>query len=224
MPEPTSPPKPAVDLEEALQRLERVIGTFENEPDVAMRERVSELLEQIDVVHRQLVWKVGERIHAADAALFEGLLADPITSVLFEMYGLVAPAAASPDDAPTAMVGLDALLASIPAPYSWFPVALDADLPEATLLARDVGGERVLVVRHRGELRAYVDQCPGSPLTLNAGLVHDGVLLCPWHDCRYDLATGRRIDREAPGLGALQCAVTDGEIRIGLRSRRKPAA
>lgn len=221
MPEPAAK---ALDLEESLQRLERIIGTFENEPDVAVRERVTELLEQIDVVHRELVWRVGERIHSRDAALFEGLLADPVTSLLFEMYGLVAPSANGTDDAPAAVVGLDALLASIPAPYSWFSVAREADVPEATLLARDVEGERVLIVRHQGELHAYVDQCPGSPLTLNAGLIHDGVLLCPWHDCRYDLATGRRLDREAPGLAVLQCVVTDGEIRIGLRSRRKPAA
>ena len=216
---------PELDLEDALQRLERIIGTFENDQDVAMRERVTELLEQIDVVHRELVWKVGGRIHAADPALFAGLLEDPITSVLFEMYGLVAPTAQEPsDDVPAAVVGIDALVASIPAPYSWFSVGRETDVPEATLLARDIEGERVLVVRHGGELHAYVDQCPGSPLTLNAGVVRDGVLLCPWHDCRYDLGTGRRLDREAPGLAVLQCAVADGDIRVGLRSRRKPAA
>ncbi len=215
---------PDVDLDEALRRLDRIIGTFENEPDVAVRERVAELLQQVDVVHRELVWKVGERIHSADAALFEGLLDDPVTSVLFEMYGLVASSNSEPDDAPAAMIGLDALVASIPAPYSWFSVAKDADLAEATLLARDVEGERLLIIRHQGDLHAYVDQCPGSPLTLNAGLIHDGVLLCPWHDCRYDLGTGKRLDRAAPGLSVVQCAVTDGEIRVGLRSRRKPAA
>lgn len=215
---------PEVDLEEALQRLDRIIGTFENEPVVAVRERVAELLEQLDVVHRELVWQVGARVHAADPALFEGLLEDPVTSVLFEMYGLVAPSPAEPGDAPAAMIGLDALVASIPAPYSWFSVGRDASLPEATLLAKDVEGERLLIVRHRGELHAYVDQCPGSPLTLNAGLVHDGVLLCPWHDCRYDLGTGRRLDRDGPALTVVQCTVADGDIRVGLRSRRKPAA
>ncbi len=214
-----------VDLEEELKRLERIIGSFENDPDVAVRERVTELLEQIDVVHRELVWKVGQRVHASEPALFEGLLEDPITSLLFEMYGLVAPSQGeAPSDAPSAVIGLDALLASIPAPFSWFAAARTDELVPGTLLARDVEGERVLIVRLASGVHAYVDQCPGSPLTLNAGLVRDGVLLCPWHDCRFELATGKRLDREAAGLSVLQCEVKGDEVRIGMRSRRQPAA
>lgn len=215
-----------VDLDAALARLERIIGSFENDPDVAVRERVTELLENVDVVHRELVWKVGQRIHEADPALFERLLVDPVASVLFEMYGLVAPAARddAKDDAPAVLIGLDALEATIPAPYSWFRAASPDELPEGILLARDVEGERVLLARIDGAVHAYVDQCPGSPLTLYAGVIRDGVLLCPWHDCRFDLRTGRRLDRDAPGLTVLQSAVTDGEVRIGMRSRRAPVA
>lgn len=214
-----------IDLESELARLERIIGTFENDPDVAVRERVTELLTQVDVVHRELVWRVAQRIHESDPALFERLLAEPTASLLFELYGLVAPAAheGPVDDAPVALIGLDALAATIPAPYSWFRAASAAEVPEGTLVARDVEGERVLLVRVDGAVRAYVDRCPGSPLTLNAGIVRDGTLLCPWHDCRFDLRTGGRTDREAAGLDVLQSAVADGEIRIGLRPRRVPA-
>lgn len=214
------------DLETSLQRLERIIGSFENDPDVAVRERVTELLEQVDAVHRELVWRVGQQVHASDPELFEALLQDPVASVLFEMYGLVAPQRKEPGDgdAPVTLIGLEALAATIPAPYSWFRAASLDELQDGALLARDVQGERVLVVRLGDDVRAYVDQCPGSPLTLNAGSVRDGVLLCPWHDCRYELRSGRRLDRDAPGLTALQCAASDGEIRIGMRSRRAPAA
>ena len=215
-----------VDLEVALERLERIIGSFENDPDVAIRERVAELVESVDVVHRELVWKVGRRIHDADPALFERLLGDPVAGLLFEMYGLVAPAAhdVDTDNEPTALIGLEALEATIPAPYSWFRAAAPDELPEGVFIARDVEGERVLLARLDGAVRAYVDQCPGSPLTLNAGVIRDGILLCPWHDCRYDLRTGLRVDRSAPGLTVLQSAVTSDEIRIGMRSRRASVA
>ena len=214
------------DLETSLQRLERIIGSFENDPDVAVRERVTELLEQVDAVHRELVWRVGQQVHASDPELFEALLQDPVASVLFEMYGLVAPQRKEPGDgdAPVTLIGLEALAATIPAPYSWFRAASLDELRDGVLLARDVEGERVLLARIDGAVHGYVDQCPGSPLTLNAGVIRDGVLLCPWHDCRFDLRTGRRVDREAPGLTVLQSAVTDGEVRIGMRSRRAPAA
>ena len=219
-------PKPPVDLELELERLERIIGSFENDPDVAVRERVAELVEAVDVVHRELVWKVGQRIHEGDPALFERLLVDPAASILFEMYGLVAPAAhdVDTDDTPTALIGLEALAATIPAPYSWFRAAAPDELPEGAFIARDVEGERVLLARLDGEVHAYIDQCPGSPLTLNTGVIRDGILLCPWHDCRFDLRTGQRTDRnDAPGLSVLQSAVTPDEIRIGMRSRRKVA-
>lgn len=211
------------DLEADLARLERIIGTFENEPDAAMRERVTELIETIDAVHRQLVWSVGQAVHASSPELFESLLEDPIASVLFEMYGLVAPVRKEPENTPTMLMGLDDLEATIPAPFSWFTAASSDELGDGVLLARDVEGERVMLVRLADGVHAYVDQCPGSPLTLNAGLVREGMLLCPWHDCRFDLTTGRRIDRDGKGLELLQTAETGEEIKIGMRSKRHAA-
>lgn len=213
------------DLETDLARLERIIGSFDNDPDAAVRERVTELIESVDAVHRQLVWAVGQRVHASSPELFESLLEDPIASVLFEMYALVAPSRKAPEEgARTVLMGLADLEATIPAPFSWFGAASSDEVREGVLLARDVEGERVLLVRVGDGVHAYVDCCPGSPLTLNAGIVRDGVLLCPWHDCRFDLATGRRLDREGAGLEALQTTVIGDEIKIGLRSRRVNAA
>ena len=56
-------------------------------------------------------------MHASDPELFEALLQDPVASVLFEMYGLVAPQRKEPGDgdAPAAFIGLEALEATIPA-------------------------------------------------------------------------------------------------------------
>ena len=76
-----------------------------------------------------------------------------------------------------------------------------------------------MIVRLADGVHAYVDQCPGSPLTLNAGLIRDGVLLCPWHDCRFDLRGGRRLVGDGPGLAVVPISVADGEVRIGVLAR-----
>lgn len=218
------------DLGAALDRLERIIGTFENESDVAMRERVLELLEAVDSVHRQLVWRVGEQIHSARPELFERLLEDPIASVLFEMYGLVSPtrrqaeAGDTADEKASAFIGLGALEATIPVPLGWFDAAHEHEVAESSLLARDVEGERLVLTRVDGSVYAFPDLCPGTPMPLNAGQVREGVLLCPWHDCRFDVRTGRRLDREGVGLTGMSLAVRDGSIRVALRPSRRSAA
>lgn len=211
------------DLEADLARLERIIGSFENDPDPAVRERVTELIESVDAVHRQLVWAVGRSVHERSPELFESLLEDPVASVLFELYGLVAPSRKEPDDTPAILMGIDDLVATIPAPFNWFTAAASADVRPGVLLARDIEGERILIVRLADGVHAYVDRCPGSPLTLNAGLIRDGVLLCPWHDCRFDLLTGRRLDRDGSGLETVQIAESGDLVKVGMRSKRHAA-
>lgn len=217
---------PERELDEALLRLERLVGTFENETDDAIRERVFELLEGVDAVHRTLVWSVAERIHEAQPEMFERLLEDPVASVLFEMYGLVSPRrgaeAEAPSERPAAFVGLDTLLSTMPQPVSWRRVAAAADLVEGAMLAAGIDGERVMVTRVKGELRAYRDECPGTPVPISAGGVRDAAVFCPWHDCRFDLVTGARLDREGPGLEPLPLEEEGGDVLVGLRVAGSP--
>lgn len=228
-------PDPELDakLAQALERLDRLVGSAESDPDPAFRERVFELLEAIDAVHRPLVWRVGELVYHDRPELFEQrLLEDPVASILFEMYGLVSPErregpVAATDGAaaaqPAAFVSLGNLEASIPSPLAWYTAARGEDVAEGALLGRDVEGERLLLARIGGEVRAYRDACPGSPMPLSTGAVREGVLLCPWHDCRFDLESGRRVDREGAPLEAVPLTVRDGEVRVGLRLRRRVA-
>lgn len=220
---------PENDLEAALERLDRIIGTFENESDEAVRERVFELLESVDAVHRRLVWYLGERLYQERPELFERLLEDPVAGVLFEMYGLISPtrregAPAQAAEEPVAFVGVGDLEASIPPPLGWYHAAREDEVREGSLLTRDVEGERLILARAGGEIHVYRDLCPGTPMPLNAGVIRGGLLLCPWHDCRFDLRTGERTDREGEGLAGIPLAVRDGEVRAGLRVRKRSAA
>lgn len=215
-------------LAEALERLDRLVGSIENDPDARFRERALELLEAIDALHRMLVWRVGELAHHDHPSFFEErLLRDPVASVLFEMYGLVAPGeretnANGAQAAP--VVSLAGLEASIPTPLGWYETASEEDVPEGAMVGRDVEGERILLTRIGGELHAYADACPGTPMPLSAGAAREGVLLCPWHDCRFDLRTGDRVDAEGKGLALVPLTVRDGVVRVGLRVRKRSAA
>ena len=220
-------PEQRPDLDQALARLDRIIASAEADPDPAFRERVGELLDTIDAVHRQLVWRVGELVHASSPELFEeGLLRDEVAALLFEMYGLVAPDAhAKPAEAaPAAMISLADLEASMPIPLAWHDAADRSELADGVVLWRDVAGERVALLADRGALRAYRDECPGSPMPISSGILRGGELHCPWHDCRYDALSGRRLDREGPSLVSVPLEVHDGAVRVSVRRQGRPVA
>jgi nitrite reductase/ring-hydroxylating ferredoxin subunit len=61
-------------------------------------------------------------------------------------------------------------------------------------LCVELGGRRYRVLELGGELRAHATTCPHRLGPLDAGPPEAGVLTCPWHGYRFDLASGRSAD------------------------------
>lgn len=102
------------------------------------------------------------------------------------------------------------------------PVFVDVgafeDLPPGTMKAVEVEGRSVLVINVGGEPYAIANVCPshGARLPLEGGKLSGPVLVCPWHNCAYDVRSGKRVDDspEDPSLAVLPIAVADGELRV----------
>ncbi len=124
----------------------------------------------------------------------------------------------APAGLPAGFIHLERLRPAKPS-LIWYPVFAAAALQIGGLRSVEVEGEAVLVANVAGEHYAYRDVCPGSPLGLASARVEDGILVCPWHDCRFDLRGGRRIVGEGPGLAVVPIAVDGGEVRIGVLTR-----
>jgi Fe-S cluster biogenesis protein NfuA/nitrite reductase/ring-hydroxylating ferredoxin subunit len=95
------------------------------------------------------------------------------------------------------------------------------ELSEGKLLASDVGGIPVLVVKLEGEPYAFKNRCPFEPersLALDGGRLTGTVLVCPWHNCAYDARTGHRVDDrpDEPGLTVVPVAISDGVLKIAV--------
>ena len=69
-------------------------------------------------------------------------------------------------------------------------VASLRDLPEGSAIAVDVGEKRVAIFRHRDGLFALDETCPHRGAPLHQGIVDDGIVMCPWHQWRFELGTG----------------------------------
>lgn len=108
------------------------------------------------------------------------------------------------------------------------------EVPRAGLFGRLVEGVPILLIRlnGRGEsrnggarlsrpgsgLRAYRNVCPGSLLPLHLGTLEEGEIRCPWHGCRFDVDTGRRLDVEGPALESLPVRLEDGRVWVTVRA------
>jgi nitrite reductase/ring-hydroxylating ferredoxin subunit len=69
----------------------------------------------------------------------------------------------------------------------------------------------VLVVHDQGRVFALDDRCPHLGFALHKGIIRDGILTCPWHHARFDLASGGTFDLWADDVPTAAVQVEDGQ-------------
>jgi 3-phenylpropionate/trans-cinnamate dioxygenase ferredoxin component len=72
-------------------------------------------------------------------------------------------------------------------------VAALSEVPPGTLLAVEVGGQRVCLANVDGELYAVRDNCSHRDFPLSSGELDDGEVTCSWHGARFDVRSGRAL-------------------------------
>jgi nitrite reductase (NADH) small subunit len=86
-----------------------------------------------------------------------------------------------------------------------------------TVGTSDDGDRAICVVRRPGgEFVAMLDRCPHRDIPLSRGTVKDGMLTCPGHFWRFDLATGERSDLPEMRATVYPTRVTDGWLEVSL--------
>ena len=78
-----------------------------------------------------------------------------------------------------------------PAGAKWQPLDV-AEIPEGTPVKAKAGIQTLVLVRNGEMILALHDQCAHAGGPLSGGQVVDGLIECPWHGSRFELATGRR--------------------------------
>lgn len=102
------------------------------------------------------------------------------------------------------------------------PVLALASMESGTLKGVEAGGIRILLASLDGEIYAYRNACPGSVLPLDVGKLEGNTLICPWHNCLYDMRTGKRLDGGSGRLQVIPAAVRDGMIQLALNVESVP--
>lgn len=226
------------DIQSAIALIEDFVQAMEREADPATREHGFALLASVDCLHRLGIQRLLERVAASRDPVTRAVLDEPAVALLTELYTVeeeaapatngrvipLTPVRAAPPPMPTGnVVPLAVLEASAQRPrLQWQTVASVEQIPlNGTLVVEHALGQ-VLLARLDGRVYAYRNLCAASamPLAIAGQMtaVQDGVILCNWHGCRYDLHTGRRADRDdAPRLARVAVLVEEEMVRVGIR-------
>jgi nitrite reductase/ring-hydroxylating ferredoxin subunit len=209
------------ELDEHARRIAGLVEAFERLPESEVREKVFELLENIDHLHRTCVWRLFELMtELGGKGLIDRLSSDPAVKTLFVLYDLI------PSEPLQPLAGSAAVAAPHSAGFvplrdirvgpkpSWRVAFSRDDLPPGTLRAVEIDGVPVLLCSLEDEVFAYRNSCAGSVLPLHLGTLVEGEIHCPWHGCRYDARSGKQIGGTGLDLEAFPVSVEDGMIHV----------
>lgn len=216
------------EIDEHARRVGELMAEIEAAETVA-RERVFELVEHVDHLHRTCVWRLFERLtELGGKGLVERLVEEPEVRTLFMLYDLIPADPITPleADAPVSppQSGGFVPLGGLRKKRAWRVVFSRDDLPPGALAAVEVDGEPVLLCGLDDGVAAYGNLCPGSALPLHLGGIANGEIRCPWHGCRFSAATGERIEGRGPDLEPFATEVRDGRIYVASDPSPPPGA
>ena len=209
----------------AVQRLDELVREFETLPYPAVQEKIFEALQAIDAIHREAIARlISAIIEQGHTDVIARAVHDPVMHTLLVLYDLVAsddlPEIPTPENSRN-FVPLDQLA---PVPHRpqmpvFQEVARAADVPAGTMQAFPLGDTLVLIANVSGDFYAVRDTCPSSVAPLHLGAFTPPIVVCPWHNEAFDIRTGKRADGgSGPALGVLPVTVSDGVIKVALRT------
>lgn len=98
-----------------------------------------------------------------------------------------------------------------------FVRAIDADaLAEGEMTTMDSGGRGILLARVNGQVCAVIDLCSHQAAKLSGGRLRRGMISCPLHGARFELATGNCIGGAYENLQTFDVREQGGWIEVDI--------
>lgn len=207
-----------------------LIQEFDDHPDDEVRERVFALLDGIDALHRAALERLAALLRAPGAeVIWTQAQADPLIRTVLQLYDL-APAAEPkrfpPSRPPAKVIPLAVVRSGTITPDAndlrepeWSDVMRLANLPSGEMRGVRIEDRGILLCNIAGEVFAYDDACPDTPLTLSNGELDDEQIVCPWHGCRFDARSGQRVVHRGTNLIPYPVTIDGDVVRVAVNMR-----
>lgn len=106
------------------------------------------------------------------------------------------------------------MLPGAPREGDFVDVAFVAEVPASGALFVTAGNREVMLARHQGEIVAYSGNCTHNFARLAEGWVADGVVTCPRHGGKFEVATGRALSSICRNLPSLPVRVQGRRVQV----------
>ena len=114
----------------------------------------------------------------------------------------------------TTFIPVEALGRKPPGDAGWVPGPRVEDVPADALTRFDIGDESFVLTNLGNKIAVFRNECVHQGMTLDGGLLADGVLTCPWHGFTFDASTGECISAPGAQLQQVPARVDDGTLWI----------
>lgn len=190
------------EWDDLLARVDGMVKEIEALPDAGTRERVLELIQGIDAIHREALTRL---VRLFKEGVLAQVVTDPAIRTLMEFYDLMPPAA-GPGAVPDFITGYPPprgasrtiaegrVAEQVPIPH-WVPVSGEGDaLSSGEAVYRIVEDRAVLLCKVGNEIFALAAVCLRDAASLADATLNGYTLNCPRHaGCYYDVRGGKRI-------------------------------
>ncbi len=99
----------------------------------------------------------------------------------------------------------------------WSYAAKLSEIPEGGIRAMTLDGEKILLSRRGSIVTCFQNACAHLGLALDDGPVEGGIITCPWHGFRYDLASGECLTAPAVQLQPHAVRVIGARVEVRLK-------
>jgi Fe-S cluster biogenesis protein NfuA/nitrite reductase/ring-hydroxylating ferredoxin subunit len=109
--------------------------------------------------------------------------------------------------------------ASFVSPFAdggWLPAGTLQEIPEGGIRTIEAGGVDVILYRCGTNVTCFQDACSHLGLAIGTGTIRDGVITCPHHGFRYNLATGECLTAPVVRLRSQDIRVTGDRVDVRL--------
>ena len=99
---------------------------------------------------------------------------------------------------------------------NWLEAGALSDIPEGSIRATEIGGEKLLLSRQGSVVTCFQNACAHLGFPLHDGEIEDGIITCPHHGFQYDLASGECLTAPEVALQSHAVRVIGERVEVRL--------